>query len=88
MLRKRLGEPSTCREHAGGLPHFGASTNSFEDEDDDEYENEYVQTPNAERQTPNAKRRPPNAERRPLPQPFDLLQHSFGDFADLARSQE
>jgi hypothetical protein len=26
-------------------------TNSFEDEDDDEYENEYVQTPNAKRQT-------------------------------------
>jgi hypothetical protein len=24
-------------------------TNSFEDEDDDEYENEYVQTPNAKR---------------------------------------
>jgi hypothetical protein len=30
----------------------------------------------------------PNAERQTLPQSFDLLQHSFGDFADLAWGQE
>ena len=30
----------------------------------------------------------PNAERQKLPQAFDLLQHSFGDLADLAGSQE
>jgi hypothetical protein len=30
----------------------------------------------------------PTAKRRTLPQPFDLLQHTFGDLADLARGQE
>ena len=43
-------------------------------EDDDEDEDDCVQTPNAKRQT--------------LPQSFDLLQHSFGDFANLAWGQE
>jgi hypothetical protein len=54
---------------------------AVEDEDDDEYENDFA--PNAERRTPNAKR-----QTRTSPQPFDLLQHSFGDLADLARGQE
>jgi hypothetical protein len=49
------------------------TNNAVEDDDD------CVQTPNAERQ---------NAERQTLPQSFDLLQHSFGDFADLAWGQE
>jgi hypothetical protein len=49
-------------------------TNAVEDEDDDEYEHDRRRTPNAEPQT--------------LPQPFNLLQHSFGDLADLAGSQE
>ena len=39
-----------------------------------EDEDDCVQTSNAERQT--------------LPQSFDLLQHSFGDFANLAWGQE
>jgi hypothetical protein len=34
------------------------------------------------------RRRTPNAEPQTLPQPFNLLQHSFGDLADLAGSQE
>ena len=41
---------------------------------EDEYEHDRRRTPNAEPQT--------------LPQPFNLLQHSFGDLADLAGSQE
>jgi len=56
-------------------------TNAVEDEDDDEYEDD-----GSKRRTP--KRRTPNAKRQTLPQPFDLLQHSFGYLADLAGSQE
>jgi hypothetical protein len=40
------------------------------------------------RQTPNPKRQTRNAKRQTSPQAFDLLQHSFGDLADLAGSQE
>ena len=38
--------------------------------------------------TIGAERRITNAKRQTLPQSFDLLQHSFGDLADLAGSQE
>ena len=62
-------------------------TNAVED-DDDEDEDDCVQTPKAERRTPNAKRQTPNAKRQTLPQSFDLLQHSFGDFANLAWGQK
>jgi hypothetical protein len=51
-------------------------TNAVEDDDDDEDEYDWRE------------RRTPNPERRTLPQPFDLLQHSFGDLANLAWGQE
>ena len=64
----------SSKSYAGAIRDFKTNKlqTPIEDEDDDEYENDFA----------------PNAERRTLPQPFDLLQHSFGDLADLARGQE
>jgi hypothetical protein len=81
MLPHILDEANAGSRNAGGRLRFGASPYQC-------CRGRRRRRRRRGRLRANAERRTPNAKRQTLPQSFDLLQHSFGDFANLAWGQE